>query len=320
MSDISQLGEDGIISLFANVDTRDPVIKGIGDDCAVLRLNENELLLWTTDLLVEDVHFKRDVGTPKQLGMKSLAVNLSDIAAMGGTPTACLLALSLPKDLDQIWVNDFRDGFMEMASRFRCQLVGGDTCRSTDRITISVSVVGKVLSNEVIWRTGARDGDDIWVSGIPGYSELGLRVLKDGGEHLVAVVHHLCPEPQCELGRRLAESSAATSCIDTSDGLAVDLTRICELNNLGAVLEESLIPSLFIPEQRDDDPLELALYGGEDYGLLFTAKPDQRTKLKDLTDLHRIGRMDSSITGIMLSRADGTNEPIQPYGRSFSHF
>ncbi len=323
MSDLSRLGEAGIISLFDSGAVDDPVIRGIGDDCAVVRLSNGELQLLTTDLIVEGVHFRRAFGSPSQLGAKALAVNLSDIAAMGGTPQACLLALSLPPELDESWLLAFRDGFTNTAAKYGCQIVGGDTCAGAGPVTVAVTVTGRVSAAQILWRSGAADGDDIWICGTPGLAALGLRILEAGGagDHgAVAeeVERHLSPVPQIELGRELATGGLATSCIDTSDGIAIDLGHLCAANGLGAVLEENSIPLPSVPANRDDDPLELALQGGEDYLLLFTANLDNRDRLRAMPALHRIGKMLKSKTGIELSRKDGTRQEITPNG--YAHF
>jgi thiamine-monophosphate kinase len=323
MPDIRKLGEQGIIDLFKVSRAQPPITKSIGDDCAAIRLPGGKLLLWTTDMLIEGIHFERRFGTPKQLGAKSLAVNLSDIAAMGGRPIACLLALSLPHDLEQNWISEFRDGFTSLAERHGCPLIGGDTCGGREEIAISVTVLGEVPEDQVLWRSGAHDGDDIWVSGIPGTSALGLRILADGGDIIsdearIAVNKHLDPEPRLEPAEDLAESGQVTACIDTSDGIAVDLGHLCGESHLGALLEESLLPLPAIPPGREDDPLELALQGGEDYELLFTAAPAARVIFEKVRDLHRIGKMDESSNGVFMQRSDGGRERITP--RGFSHF
>ena len=326
MPDLSRLGEAGIISLFDSGAVGHPVIRGIGDDCAAVRLGNGELQLLTTDLLVEGVHFRRACGSPDRLGAKALAVSLSDIAAMGGTAQACLLALSLPPELDESWLRAFRDGFTKTAEQYGCPIVGGDTCAGAGLVTIAVTVIGRSADAEILWRAGAADGDDIWIGGTPGLAALGLRILEAGGAggsggHVAAaeaVERHLSPVPQLELGRELAAGGLATSCIDTSDGIAIDLGHLCTASGLGAVLEENAIPLPSVPPDRDDDPLELALHGGEDYLLLFTANPGNRERLPAGRELHRIGRMVKSKKVVELSRTDGSRRKVTPGG--YAHF
>jgi thiamine-monophosphate kinase len=323
MSDLTSLGEAGIIDLFSKGKIHKPVIKGIGDDCAVVGRVEDALLLLTTDLLLEGVHFDRRYCQPEKLGSKSLSVNLSDIAAMGGEPLACLLAVSLPSRTRQSRLTAFRDGFMQTAARYDCQIIGGDTCGSASKTSIAVTVLGRVGDREIMWRTGAREGDDVWVSGTPGLSALGLFILRSGMKKLQpsfaeAVEKHLNPEPRLALGRMLARESLVTSCIDTSDGIAVDLGHICELNGLGAVIEESALPQMEVPRGLTKEHLHWALNGGEDYELLFTAAPADRVRITKIGGLSRIGRMVSRVEGFVLLRKDGGREKIEAKG--FSHF
>ncbi len=324
MSEIKKLGEQGIIDLFKSDDlVSNRIVKSIGDDCAALRQPDGNLLLWTTDMLAEGVHFDRGFGSPYDLGCKSLAVNLSDIAAMGGEPEACLLCLSLPRTLPEEWVREFRDGFTAISEKYGCPVIGGDTCGSDSSIVISVTVMGFVPESQALWRDGAKEGDDIWISATPGVSALGMKILlgksdasSPAGE--AAVKHHLRPEPRLALGRELAEEHLVTACIDTSDGIAVDLGHICEASGLGARIFEDRIPLPEIPADRDDDPLLLALHGGEDYDLLFTARPNNRTELEATGGLFRLGEMVAIDEDIQLLRTDGRSETLIPAG--FSHF
>ena len=320
---ISKLGEQGIIELFGGAPEGSVIAKSVGDDCAALRLEDGGLLLWTTDMLVEGVHFKRYFGTPNQLGGKALAVNLSDIAAMGGKPLACLIGLSMPSGLERSWVEAFRDGFNDASKEYACPLIGGDTCGSEDRISISVSVLGRAEKSEVLWRRGAKDGDDIWISGTPGTSALGLRLLLDRSRDespvaRIAILAQLSPKPRLELGRELARLGSVTACIDTSDGISIDMHHILGASGVGALLHEDSIPLPEIPEVRNYDPLELALRGGEDYHLLFTARQEAREDIEALGGVNRIGEIRADLEGLHLAGEDGTMEALPPSG--FSHF
>ena len=320
---ISKLGEQGIIELFGGAPEGSVIAKSVGDDCAALRLNDGSLLLWTTDMLVEGVHFKRYFGTPNQLGEKSLAVNLSDIAAMGGRPLACLIGLSMPSGLDRSWLEAFRDGFNAASREYACPLIGGDTCGSEDRISISVTVLGRAEESEVLWRSGAKEGDDIWISGTPGTSALGLRLLLERSRDkspaaTKAVLAQLRPKPHLKLGSELARIGAVTACIDTSDGLSIDLHHILGTSGVGALLHEEMIPLPEIPKGRNDDPLELALRGGEDYHLLFTARKEERASIEALDGIILIGEIRADLEGLHLAREVGTLEALPPAG--FSHF
>lgn len=323
MEDLSDLGEEGIIELFNSGRFSTPIVKGIGDDCAVIGSFKGKLLLWTIDLLVERIHFNRAFGTPRQLGAKSLAVNLSDIAAMGGEPISALIGLSLPSNLKKQWLMQFREGLQECADRYHCQIVGGDTCGSSEDILISITVIGQVEKNEILMRSGPSAGDDIWISGFPGLSAFGLEILQGGGfgdESLKskAIARHLEPTPMISLGRALASGNLATSCIDTSDGIALDLNRICKINNVGALIDEQEIPLPDVSLKQEPHWMELALHGGEDYQLLFTAAPAVSSKLARLGNLSRIGTITTGKTGVKIKRLDGSITDLSAKG--YSHF
>ena len=248
--DLSGLGEFGIIGLFrkAAQPGRRWVVQGIGDDCAVLDAGGAERLLVTTDMLVERVHFLRDKITARQLGYKSLSVNISDIAAMGGEPTAAFLAWGLTEDLDRAFVDGFKDGLLECAQEFEVDLLGGDTTASKADIIASLTVLGRAEAGEVITRSGARAGDVVMVGGVVGDSGAGLHlILNDTAEasaedrqRLLAA--HLEPRPQVELGRRLATGHLATAMIDVSDGVLQDLSHIAQESGVGADLDADALP------------------------------------------------------------------------------
>ena len=324
MSDLGALGESAIIELLSTACKDDQILKSIGDDCAALRCKEDRLLLWTTDMLIEEVHFLR--GHPaRKLGQKALNVNLSDIAAMGGKPLACLLSISLPARLEQSWLRSFRDGFLASAAQYSCPLIGGDTCASRGGIGMSITVLGTSNEERTLWRAGAKDGDDIWISGVAGRSALGLKALQaHPKEHRAvrdAVEHHLCPQPRLKLASSLADGFLATCCIDTSDGIAIDLGHICRANNVGAVLELDRLPLAQIPDGLQLSALELALHGGEDYELLFCADKANRQRIEAIGEVSRIGRIDKGVDGILLQSPDGSTAGMLEAGQSgFSHF
>ncbi len=272
------------------------LVLGIGDDAAVIRGGKG-LSLLTTDLLIEDVHFIASLNPPRLLGRKSLNVNLSDIAAMGGTPRFALLGLALRKNLDRAWVRDFFGGIKTAAEEFGVSLIGGDIS-AAGKIVISVTIVGE--AETFITRTAARPGDLIFVSGHLGDAAAGLRILRKGyrpgqdkkADHLVRAF--LDPVPQIALGRTLSRRRAASSMIDTSDGLSVDLLHLCEESGTGAEIDLDRLP--LSPEIRAFEryPERLALHGGEDYQLLFTVNPDKAGEIARLAKrfpLSRIGRM-----------------------------
>jgi thiamine-monophosphate kinase len=242
---------------------------GIGDDCAILSLPRGHQALVTTDFSLEDIHFRREWHPADSVGHRCLARGLSDIAAMGGTPWSAFLSLALPADLPQKWVDGFIAGFLKLAKRHNVTLAGGDIAQSPDGILADIVVLGSVSAGTALPRSGARPGDLIYVTGELGGSSGSLQQLR-AGKKLRPSSHlrHFYPEPRLVVGQALREKRLATAMIDLSDGLSTDLGHICEESGVGAVIEAAALPAT-----PDDERLQLALHGGEDYELLFTASP-----------------------------------------------
>jgi thiamine-monophosphate kinase len=252
---------------------------GIGDDCAVFKASNNKLLLATVDTLIEGVHFLRDYCSFFDLGWKALAVNLSDIASMGGSPTVALVSLGLPKKTQIEDVEDFYDGMKSLAKKYGVNIVGGDTVSSHSKIYTSVSLLGEVNKRNPIYRKGARIGDLIMATGKCGASNAGLKILKKCVKHISTcelkqndplqeemVQKHLKPEPRIREGQIIAASGFASAMIDDSDGLAFSINEICRMSRVGARVYSYLIP------KAEGVSLNAALYGGEDFELIFTCK------------------------------------------------
>jgi thiamine-monophosphate kinase len=238
---------------------------GIGDDAALLQVPAGFELLVTTDLCVEDIHFRREWHPAKSVGHRCLARGLSDIAAMGGEPVACFLSLALPPKLPQRWADNFMAGLLQLGRRFRTPLAGGDTSTAA-KITADIIVLGKVPAEKALLRSKARSGDRIWVTGELGGSAATLKQLYSGGKISPTVSNrHFYPVPRLEVGRWLQKNNLATAMIDISDGLSVDLAHICEESAVDGVINLDAIPTAKTAD------LSLALHGGEDYELLFTA-------------------------------------------------
>jgi thiamine-monophosphate kinase len=255
---------------------------GIGDDAAVLRAGGRRLLL-TKDLLVEGVDFIRAWQPPRLLGRKSLNVNLSDIAAMGGRPLIALLGLALPRNLGNPWVSGFLEGFRSAAAEHGVGLAGGDLSRAA-RIMVSVTVAGSV--KHPVLRRGASPGDFLFVSGTLGDAAGGLRMLKKNpglaagarpGSRLVG--SFLDPVPRLSLGRALAERRLASAMIDLSDGLSADLGHLCRESRVGAEVWEDCLPLSDELKARFPSAANLALHGGEDFELLFSIPPSRLNEL-----------------------------------------
>ncbi len=244
-------------------------VLGIGDDCAVLRLPPGEEALITTDFSLEGVHFRREWHPPESVGHRCLARGLSDIAAMGGTPRAAFLSLALPSELPQKWVDQFIAGLLKLAKKYSVILAGGDTAESPDGILADIVVLGSVPAGEAVLRSGARAGDLIYVTGTLGAALADLQLLREG-KKLRPRSHqkHFYPEPRLAVGRFLREKKLASAMIDISDGLSTDLSHLCAESGTGAVIYSAAVPTAV--------GFEFALQGGDEYELLFTARPDRR--------------------------------------------
>ncbi len=270
--------------------TAHDLIKGIGDDCAVFKKNGKDCWLISTDLLVEKSHFNLDWQSPFLLGRKSIAVNLSDIAAMGATPRFVLLSIELPRYISDIWLTEFRSGVKNILEEFDCLLIGGDTT-SGNQLTISVSIIGFASTELIVYRSGAIAGHDIYVSGQLGDSAAGLELLQKGlkknADCQQVILSHLDPQPQIRAGRALAESHAVSAMQDISDGLSTDISHICKESRVGAIIEEKYLPytSTFteLCQKYQLNKRSLILHGGEDYQLVFTADKSNRTAIKNIS-------------------------------------
>lgn len=277
--------EREIIELLARLTagTSPELLTGIGDDCAVIRKNERQSWLVTMDTLVEGVHFDRSWHAAGLLGRKSVSVNISDIAAMGGTPTFVFLSLALPAGFDPRWLEDFSQGLAAACREFGCLLAGGDTVRSTAGVVITLTVIGEAESERVVLRSGARSGDTLWVSGALGKAAAGLELCRQGRTdeprlHEL-VLAHLDPSPRLALGRRLAQAGIIHAMMDLSDGLATDLAHLCQQSRVGVRIDPVRLP---VPSCLREaalllgrDYLAWMVAGGEDYELAFAAAPEQ---------------------------------------------
>lgn len=275
------------------------VLLGIGDDAAVIKTTSGNDLIACCDLLVEGVHFRTDWTPQRLLGWKSLAVSLSDVAAMGGVPRFALMSIALPHWCSSDYIDGLFEGMSELAKASGVAIIGGDTSSSRDSLFIDVTVIGECQSGKAITRRGASIGDRIYVSGSLGASTLGLLLLEKGFRlddsqsasdlRRQAVLKHLSPEPQLKLGRALGETGLATAMIDISDGLSTDLSHILDESSVGGVVHAGAIPiaesvlstASWTPEINR---LSLAINGGEEYELLFTARSDNHQRILDLAE------------------------------------
>jgi thiamine-monophosphate kinase len=331
---ISSLGEFGLIErIRKSTIRRSPaVMVGIGDDAAALKVSASSLLLATTDMLIEGVHFDLSYTDFYSLGWKSAAANLSDIAAMGGIPRFCLTSLGIPSALSVEQISEFYRGFNALIRTHRTLLVGGDTCSCRNGLAVSVTVLGEVEKTRVLTRAGAEPGDRIFVTGELGESAAGLEILKSHVKGRKTrrtlnvqkrlIERHLRPEPRMEWGRAIARSRCAHAMIDISDGLSSDLWHICEQSCVGAVIEAGKIPlSLSLRKAAAHlvyKPLHYALSGGEDYELLFTAPAKKVSKLRSLgIPLHEIGEITRNRAMLIIDHS-GKQLPLRATG--YIHF
>lgn len=286
---LRDIGEFGLIRRFSPAFLKNlPAgVTGIGDDCAVLPWTKNRLLLVTTDLLVEDVHFLKARIGACDLGYKSLAVNLSDIAAMGGTPRSAFLSIGIPKGTDLRWLDDFFRGFAALARKAKVRLLGGDTTGSAGPFVVNVAILGDAKKGRVKYRSGACAGDAICVTGILGDSGGGLRAILEerplGRDERSLIRAHNRPKAHLVEGAWLAAQSGVSAMMDVSDGIDSDLKRIMERSRCGAAVDLKTLPISHVLRRAalkyGWDPIELAATGGEDYCLLVTVRPDRTTKI-----------------------------------------
>lgn len=276
------MNEFDLIQSYFNWKLNDASIElGVGDDAAILNLDPGHQLITSTDTLVEGIHFFKET-SPIDIAYKSLAVNLSDIAAMGGVAKCYTLSLTLPK-LDKDWLEQFSTSLKESSERFRVNLIGGDTTRGP--LNITISMMGSIEINSSIKRSGARAGDDIYVTGSLGAAALCLKKINEGVKPSESELISLNkPIPRLELGSALR--NIASSCIDISDGLEQDLSHILKSSNVGAIIYSDKLPldnsvSNYV---KDSNDWSLPLCGGDDYELCFTAGKSKRKKIEELSE------------------------------------
>jgi thiamine-monophosphate kinase len=310
---LSDIGEFGFIREIASpfFEHLSENIVGIGDDCAVIPISESESQIVTTDMLIEDTHFIFDKITPFELGQKSLAVNLSDIAAMGGTPTSAFISLGIPDKVSLEWLKEFYEGLSFLAKQHKTPILGGDTTKSVHGLIINIAVLGKVDNTNVKMRSGAQAGDLICVTETLGNSACGLNfilkklAISTPEEREMFRAHNL-PRPHLAEGSFLTKQEGVSAMMDVSDGIDSDLKRIMERSQVGAKIKLENIPlseSLkHICDEYQWNALRFAVTGGEDYCLLCTIKKDAYHNIQDLfkknfhRDLYVIGEMDNSNT------------------------
>jgi thiamine-monophosphate kinase len=310
---------------------------GIGDDAAVVSVARRRELVLTTDLSLEGIHFRSDLHPPRAVGHRALARAISDLAAMGARPRFAMISLALDRRTKRAWVSAFYDGLATLAHRLGVTVIGGDTAVIDAGTMVDFVAVGEAERGRALRRAGACAGDRVCVSGRLGLAALGLEMLKSGARSLrgirpvgkkiaggerAALMAHLYPEPRCELGMYLAKRHLASAAIDVSDGFARDLGRLCEASGCGAVIREDRLP---LPEPAPGqwqkfDPIELGLYGGEDYELIFTVPRSRIARLPGAAGgvaIHEVGEIRRE-RGLILAWPDGQERPLE--ARGYDHF
>jgi thiamine-monophosphate kinase len=316
---VSDIGEHALISrITGRLATPSWVVVGPGDDAAVIQPQRGALDVLTTDAQVEGVHFERRFVPPDAIGHRALAVNISDLAAMGAAPRAALLSLVLPDELEVAFVDALVDGFIALAGRHRIAVIGGNITRSPrvgseqapGPLMIDVTAIGSVKPRRILTRSGARPGDEIFVTGSIGGAAVGLHSLRaradsddlndlnDPNEQ-----KYLRPEPRIRAGLLLGRNRAASACIDLSDGLADGLRQLAGASGVGITVDETTIPMADgvaeFHRTRGNDALCAALAGGDDYELLFTARPTWRGRLRAVQ--RQVGDLPITKIGVVTS-------------------
>ena len=319
------ISEFSLINRIANKfrKYKSDVLKGIGDDTAVVKLNKNKCLLYTCDTLVSGVHFSEKYSTPYKIGRKAAAINISDIAAMGGKPNHFLVSLFLPEGTTEKFIDELYKGLTEECNLYDIDIIGGNIARSNQFI-IDLFLIGEVSPNNLLLRSGAKVGDIVLVTGNLGDSAAGLRLLQNPQLNIPErdkkrlISRHLTPIPRIKEGMIIAESKKATSMIDISDGLSSDLLHICEESQVGVKLFTDRIPV------SDSVKIDLALNGGEDYELCFTVPAkyasdiSQKLEKETAINVAIVGKIIPKIQGRWLINDAGKKFPLKAKG--WDHF
>ena len=325
---VSELGERALVArITSRLAMPDWVVVGPGDDAAVIAPERGALDVLTTDAQVEGVHFDRRFVPPDAIGHRALAVNLSDLAAMGATPRAVLVSLILPDALDVAVVDGILDGLLALAARHNVVVVGGNISRTPGPMMVDVTAIGSVRPRRVLTRTGARPGDSVYLTGSIGEGSVGLQSLQTsrGPAPQACQEQYLRPEPRVRAGMLLGRNRAASACMDTSDGLADAVRQIAESSHVGIALNASTLPigdevRSWHDAQRAS-ALDAAIGGGDDYELLFTVRAAHRGRLRNVR--RSLGDLPMTHVGVVTKERRlslRTDSGEQPLPEGFDHF
>ena len=335
---VADIGERALIArIKARVSMPSWVVIGPGDDAAVIQPERGTYEVLTTDAQVEGVHFDRRFVPPDAIGHRALAVNLSDLAAMGASPRAALLSLALPPSLDVADFEQLVDGVLTVAASHRVTLIGGNITQTPGPLTVDITAIGSARPRRVLTRAGARPGDVVYVTGALGEAAIGLQRLQagargpappklgEGGPADSCVERYLRPQSRVRAGMLLGRNRAASSCMDVSDGLADCVRQVAEASGVGITLDASAIP--IPPEVREAqarrgrDPLEPALSGGDDYELFFTVRPAHRGRLRMV--YQQVGDLPITRIGVVTKSRDllvRDEDSTRPLPDGYEHF
>lgn len=331
---LKEIGEFGFIERFAHrfEDLITPPAMGIGDDCAILPADDQYDYVITTDMLVEDIHFMRSKISPFNLGHKSLAVNLSDVAAMGAHPVGSFLSVAIPTTIEVEYLDELMEGYHQLSDKYHLPLMGGDTTRSPHKLIINISVIGKIAKNQSRLRSMACEGDIIAVTGFLGDSATGLQILLDeinGPDYLTEYfkMSHNRPQPAVEEGQWLGEQTGVHAMMDISDGIASDLKHILKASKKAGSIHLDQLPISpqlkELSEQKHLNTINLAISGGEDYQLLLTIAADRFSEIASAFEarfnkpLYPIGNISGGNPEITYLQ---NGQPTIVTGSGFNHF
>jgi thiamine-monophosphate kinase len=333
---VGEIGEFALIERIRKIVPdikKKGIILGIGDDTAVIQLDKTRALLVTCDIQIEDQHFRWDYISPYQLGKRAMAVNISDIAAMGGKPTVALVSLALPGAFATTDFDEMFKGMQDQLNEFKGVIIGGNLARSSEKIIVDITLLGEIELAKLLKRDGARVGNRIFVTGLLGAATAGFYLLTKYGNDYPAkyssyIQAHLVPKPRVVVAQQISSLGVATSMIDLSDGLASDLNHICKRSRVGAEIFKHNLP---LPGHRIElekllrkDLINLALHGGEDYEILFTADKDvdfaliQQIVKKTGVKITEVGRIVSKDKGFYMIDKNKDKEEITSSG--WDHF
>ena len=331
---VKDIGEFEFIKKVTGNTISDPenIIRSVGDDAAVYKTESDKVILITTDILMEDIHFMRNKISPADLGHKAIAVNLSDIAAMGAKPEHAVVSLAIPDDLQFDYLETFYTGLKKSAEKYKVNIIGGDTSGSKSGFVINIALTGSAHPDKILYRNKAMPGDYIFSTGIVGNSKAGLHVLLNNTEpqnqDIEALINsHNRPYPYIDEGIFLAQCRGVHAAIDVSDGLDSDLGHIANESNTGFILYEDAIPVSdefrYFCKRYSFNPVDYAISGGEDYVLLFTADPEHadsieksyRTRFRK--NLYKIGKITAKKEKLLIKK-NGESIPLQSTG--WDHF